>query len=131
MTTKRKKATNRKPRTLVMPGELVCGPSIIIAPLSPEEGGSLRGHIKYTLTTRRHDDEWQIDLEWIDRDLKGQIVKLPTAVTQAIYRQRDQIIDKSLKARGKKAHDTRVMNLRATEQPEPGNEAEEGEHSKR
>lgn len=83
MTTKRRKtkrAANRKSKTLLMPGELCIGPSIIIAPLAPEEGGSLRGHIKYTLTTRRRDEDWQIELEWIDGGV-ADLVSKPAGIT--------------------------------------------------
>jgi len=115
---RQKKVTKRTPRKLLMPGELCCGPTIIIAPLPMVEGGILRGHIKYILTTRRHDEDWQIELEWIDKDMGSHIVRLPDAVTQAIYRHRDQIIAKSLKARGMKAHMTATMNAREREQAE-------------
>ena len=116
MATKRPKAkTKRTPRTLLMPGEFKTGPIIVVAPLKITEGGSLRGHIKYTLTTTRHDADWQIEIEWIGKEMESHLVSLPSPVCLAIYRQRETIIKQSLKARGRKSFETAKHNARQRE----------------
>ena len=70
------------------------------------EGFSLLPSASWIVETIKTDDQVAIFLQVIDKD-GGQRIVLPGRVCQAIYNQRDRIMDTRKSVRAKKAADTR------------------------
>lgn len=87
----------RKPSTragLLLPGQ-IRRTTTVFAPCAIERGGTLRRDIKYIIVTERLDNEWSLEIEFIDIDDQPHRLKFPTKVVQTLHRHKDQIMSTS------------------------------------
>ena len=93
-------------KELTLPGEYVVRFTAVADALE-DKGGALRGKVTYVGKLRKLDATWSLELQWVDIDKQGYIVKLPHEVVQAVIRAKESIVTKSRKAGAQKALVTR------------------------